>query len=186
MTQLVSQIFGEPKDKVLRLFVFNPNSTFTAERVSSRTKERSLTVRREIRTLLKAGLIKRRAKKGYILDQGYPYLRALEKFLIEASPISEKELARKVSGTGSIKLILISGLFLHDKDARVDILIVGDHLRQAKLVSTISSIEALLGKEVRYAAFETADFKYRLGIYDKLIRDILDYQHEKILNKLGI
>src|SRR3989344_5522389 len=65
-------------------------------------------------------------------------------------------------------------------------LIVGDHLKQAKLLSIMSSIEALLGKELRYAAFETVDFRYRLSIYDKLIKDILDYQHKKILNKLGI
>jgi len=63
---------------------------------------------------------------------------------------------------------------------------VGDHLKQAKLLSIMSSIEALLGKELRYAAFETVDFRYRLSIYDKLIKDILDYQHKKILNKLGI
>ena len=50
----------------------------------------------------------------------------------------------------------------------------------------MSSIEAELGKELRYAAFETLDFQYRLGIYDKLIRDILDSQHQKILNKLAI
>jgi len=54
------------------------------------------------------------------------------------------------------------------------------------LLSIMSSIEALLGKELRYAAFETTDFQYRLSIYDKLIKDILDYQHEKILNKLGL
>ena len=75
---------------------------------------------------------------------------------------------------------------MHDRDSRVDILVVGDHLKQTKLLSIVSSIEALLGKELRYAAFETTDFQYRLSIYDKLIKDILDYQHEKILNKLGI
>ena len=26
----------------------------------------------------------------------------------------------------------------------------------------------------------------RLGIYDKLLRDLLEYPHEKVLNKLGI
>ena len=81
---------------------------------------------------------------------------------------------------------MISGVFLHDRDSRVDILVVGDHLKAAKLSSIISSIEAKLGKELRYAAFETTDFQYRLSIYDKLIKDILDYQHKKILNKLGL
>ena len=182
----VSHIFGgEAKVKIMRLFIFNPGLTFTSLEVANRAKERPSTVHRELRILTKAGLISRRTK-GFILDSSYLYLPAIENFLIDAAPITGKEIIKRVSQVGNIKLILISGVFLHDRDSRVDILIVGDHLKATKLLSVVSSIEALLGKELRYAAFETTDFQYRLSIYDKLIRDILDYQHEKILNKLGV
>jgi len=182
----VSHIFGgEAKVKIMRLFIFNPGLIFTPAEVISRIKEKSSATRKELRILTKAGLIKRRAK-GFILDSSYIYLPLLENFLIDATPITGKEIIKKVSRAGSIKFVLISGVFLHDRDSRVDILVVGDHLKQAKLLSAVSSIEAELGKELRYAAFETVDFRYRLGIYDKLIRDILDSRHEKILNKLGI
>ena len=182
----VSHIFGgEAKVKIMRLFIFNPGSTFTSLEVANRSKERPETARKELRILAKAGLIKQRAK-GYTLDPSYSYLPAIENFLIDANPITGKEIIRKVSRAGNIKLILTSGVFLHDRDARVDILVVGDHIKQGKLLSIMSSIEAELGKELRYAAFETTDFQYRFGIYDKLIRDILDSQHEKILNKLGV
>ena len=46
-------------------------------------------------------------------------------------------------------------------------------------------IESEIGKELRYAYFSTEDFQYRLSMCDKLTRDILDYPHKKILNKLG-
>ena len=182
----VSHIFGgEAKVKVMRLFIFNPTLTISPAEVAKRTKERPNIARRELRILAKAGLIKQRAK-GFILDSSYQYLPAIENFLIDATPITEKEIIRKVSRAGNIKLILISGVFLHDRDSRVDILVVGDHLKQAKLLSVMASIEAELGKELHYTTFETVDFQYRLSIYDKLVRDILDSQHEKILNKLGI
>ncbi|MDP2642146.1 MAG: hypothetical protein Q8P21_02560 [bacterium] len=182
----VSHIFGgEAKVKTMRLFIFNPGSIFTSGQVAKRTKERPGKARKEINILAKAGLVKRRAR-GYTLDPSYIYLPAIENFLIDATPITEKEVTRKISRAGNIKLILISGVFLHDRDSRVDILVVGDHLKHSKLVSIMSAIEAQLGKELRYAAFETVDFQYRLGIYDKLIRDILDSRHQKILNKLGI
>ncbi|MDP3763057.1 MAG: hypothetical protein Q8Q92_00105 [bacterium] len=182
----VSHIFGgEAKVKIMRLFIFNSGLTFTSVEVANRAKERLNVARRELRILAKAGLVKRRAK-GFILDTSYQYLPAIEHFLIDAAPITEREIIKKVSHAGNIKLILISGVFLHDRDSRVDILVVGDHLRQAKLLSVMSSIEAFLGKELRYAAFETTDFQYRLSIYDKLIRDILDSKHKKILNKLGL
>ncbi len=182
----IAHIFGtEAKVKIMRLFVFNPGITLSALDVANRAKERPSSARRELRTLTRAGLIKRRAK-GFTLDSSHPYLLAIENFLIDAAPITYKEIIKKVSRAGNIKLILISGVFMHDYDSRVDILVVGDRLKQAKLLSVISSIEALLGKELRYATFDTLDFKYRISIYDKLVRDILDYPHEKILNKLGI
>lgn len=184
--QSVSHIFGgEAKVKIMRLFIFNPGFVFSPAAVAYRAKERPSTARRELRILTKAGLVKQRAK-GFMLDVSYSYLPAIENFLIDATPITEKEIIKKISRAGNIKLILISGVFLHDRDSRVDMLVVGDHLKTAKLLSIMSSIEALLGKELRYAAFETADFQYRLSVYDKLIRDILDYPHEKILNKLGL
>lgn len=182
----ISHIFGgKAKVRLMRLFVFNPGIVFTLAEAASRTKEKIPTVRRELLILTKAGLIKQRAK-GFALNSAYQYLSAIENFLIDATPITNKEIIKKISSTGNIKLILIAGVFLHDRDSRIDILIVGDHLKQAKLFSVISSIEAELGKELRFTLFETDDFKYRLSIYDKLVRDILDYRHEKILNKLGI
>lgn len=182
----VSHIFGgEAKVKIMRLFIFNPGLTFTSAEVASRAKERANSARRELRILTKAGLIKQRSR-GFSLNSSYRHLRAIENFLVDAAPIAAKEIISRVSRTGSIKLILIAGVFLHDKDSRVDILVVGDHLKPAKLLSVMSTIEAELGMELRYAAFETADFQYRLSIYDKLIRDILDFRHEKILNKLGL
>ncbi|MDO8424184.1 MAG: hypothetical protein Q7S54_01055 [bacterium] len=182
----VSHIFGgEAKVKIMRLFIFNPALAFTTAMVAARAKTHPATVRRELNSLIKAGLIKKRGK-SYLLNKAYRYLPAIGNFLIDANPLSEKEIVRKISVVGNIKLILISGVFLHNPDSRVDILIVGDHIRQGKLISIMSSIEAELGKELRYAVFETGDFQYRLGIYDKLIRDILESQHKKILNKLGL
>lgn len=186
MTKSVAHIFGsEAKVKIMRLFIFNPGITLTGSEVVKRSQVTADKARGVLKSSVNAGLIKKRAK-GYILDSSYRYLPAIENFLIDAAPISEKEIIRKVSRAGHIKLVSISGVFLHDRDSRVDILVVGDHLQQGKLVSSIASIEAELGRELRYAAFETADFHYRLGIYDKLIRDILDYPHRKILDKLGL
>ncbi len=186
MQKSVAHIFGgEGKVKIMRLFIFNPTLTYTPAEVASRAKVSPANARRELGNLIKAGLIRKRGKT-YGLNRAYRYLAAIGNFLIDANPLSEKEIVRKISTAGNMKLILISGVFLHNPDSRVDILVVGDHIKHAKLMSVMSVIEAELGKELRYAVFETSDFQYRMGIYDKLIRDILDSQHEKILNKLGL
>ncbi|MDB5194552.1 MAG: seg [Parcubacteria group bacterium] len=211
MSKSVAHIFGgETKVKMMRLFIFNPAQAYEISDVVSRTKESPRQVRRELSALIKSGLVRQRGagkskgkgakkKRGavaraqvrktplFTLNGDYPYLAPLADFLIDAAPISEKEIMKKLSRTGtSVKLILLAGVFTHDSESRVDLLIVGDHLKKGSLVTAISQIEAELGKEIRYAAFETGDFRYRLSMYDKLIRDILDFPHQKILNKIGL
>lgn len=182
----VSHIFGgSAKVKIMRLFVFNPSVVYDTAAIVDRTQEKRTLVSRELRNLKKAGLIKQRVR-GCVLNSSYRYLAPLEHFLIDASPISEKEITKKIARAGAIKLVLISGIFLHDPEARVDLLVVGDHLKKGVLLQAIHNIESELGREIRYSAFETGDFNYRLGLYDKLVRDILDFKHKKILNKLGI
>ena len=82
--------------------------------------------------------------------------------------------------------MVLSGIFIRESDSVVDILIVGDKIKKHVVESALGSIEAELGKELTYAFFETNDFKYRIGVYDKFIRDIFDYPHKKIINKLNI
>lgn len=186
MRKSVAHIFGgESKVKVMRLFIFNPREHFSPKDVSKKAKESPVKVRKELSSLTKAGLVKK-LQKGYTLDPKYPYLGGLKSFLVDASPMSDKEIVRRLSKAGALKLVLTAGIFIRDPESRVDILVVGDNMKKKTLVSAIVGLEAELGMELRYAAFDTADFKYRLGVYDKLIRDILDYPHKKILNKLGL
>ena len=47
-------------------------------------------------------------------------------------------------------------------------------------------MEAEIGKELRYAVLNTKEFIYRLDMYDKFIRDILDYPHERLIEKIKV
>ena len=109
----------------------------------------------------------------------------LQNFLINIEPLNPKEIIKKISRLGSIKLILVSGVFIQEQESRVDMLIVGDNVKRATLDNTIKTLEAEIGKELKFAYFTTEDFKYRLSMFDKLTRDILDYPHKKVLNRLG-
>lgn len=186
MPKSVAHLFGsEAKVKIMRLFVFNPGAIFTAKTVAEWIREKSKVTNRELQTLQKSGLILKRAK-GYVLNSSYNYLPAVERFLLEAFPFTTKDIIKKLSKAGTMRLILTSGIFKHDPEARVDLLVVGDKLKEKRLVKAIEGLEAQLGRELRYAAFETPDFKYRLGVYDRLIRDILDYPHQKLIDKVGL
>jgi hypothetical protein len=47
--------------------------------------------------------------------------------------------------------------------------------------SHIRALEAEIGREIVYAVFDYKEFLYRLNMYDKLIRDVLDFPHKVLV-----
>jgi hypothetical protein len=187
--EILAKLFGSPaKVKLMRLFLFNPEATFTLKDLKTRTRLPGPAISKEISALVKLGLVKKAhtKKTSFGIDARFPYMSALKNLLITVSLHADANLAKKFAKAGRIKLFLASGVFLQEWDARVDLLIVGDGLNMARVVKIISEIEAEIGKEIGYSAFETEDFQYRLGIHDRLIRDILDFPHATIVDKLGV
>ena len=123
---------------------------------------------------------------AWTLNEKFPYIESLQNFLINATPVKNKDIPKRLSVAGAIKLIVISGVLIQNWDSRIDILIVGNGIKKSQLETAIKSIESEIGRELRYAVFETQEFKYRMGIYDRLIRDVFDYEHEVILDKIGV
>lgn|ERR1035437_10197213 len=191
----LAKLFGSAaKVKLMRLFLFNTDASFSAKDIASRSKVNTREVKREVLTLMALGMIKKRTIQGkgkgggvvYTLDTKFPYLQALKNLLITVSLNADDTLVKKFSKVGRIKFFLASGVFLQQWDSRVDLLIVGDGINLSGIEKVISGIEAEIGKEISYSAFETEDFLYRLGIHDRLVRDVLDFPHTALVNRLGI
>lgn len=202
---ILAQLFGSPvRVKLLRLFLFNPEAPFGLSEIAKRSKTLRGEVRREITKLISMGIVKKRSvireihskrgktpvKKihdlGFCLDQKFPYLQSLKNLLITVSLHADESLLKKFASVGRIKLFVASGVFIQEWDTRIDLLVVGDDLNMVKLDSLMKSIEAEVGKEISYSAFETEDFEYRLGIHDRLIRDILDSPHTVLVDRIGL
>jgi hypothetical protein len=200
---ILEKLFGSlAKVKIMKLFIFNGDKCFDKADVSNRTKVAKDAVRSELVNLEKARLIKQKsffkeyktksgeAKKkrmeGWVLDETFPYLQPLQKLLLHTAPITSTEIVTRLSRAGKMKLIITAGVFIQNGDSRADLLVVGDRLNFSQVDKVIKNMEAEIGRELKYAVFETPDYKYRLSVYDKLIRDILDFPHEKLLDKLNV
>jgi hypothetical protein len=188
--EILTAIFGSAiKVKLIRLFLFNGGTSFPVRDIAVRIKADTSSVNKELNMLIKAELInKRHTDKAvtYILNEKFPYLEPLKNLLTVASIKADGSLAKRFSSAGKIKLIVAAGVFIQNWDSRVDLLIVGDDMNIHKIETVIKNIEAEIGKEIAYSAFETEDFQYRMGIHDRLVRDILDYPHVAILDRLGV
>lgn len=205
MDTLIALFGSQTKVKLLRQFLFNASTPFLPKELAYRTKCAPTAVRKELNQLAKAGIIKRKHvlksvedrqgekivfKKlkgdGYILDEKFAYLEPLKNLLTVASLHADESLAKRFTNAGRIKLFVAAGIFIQNWDSRVDLLIVGEELNLEKIETVIKIIESEIGKEISYSAFEIQDFEYRLGIHDRLVRDILDYPHITLLDRIGV
>lgn len=163
--------------KIMRLFLLNKSSIFSNKDVAKRSRVALDTLRRELNLLHSVGFIKKRVN-GWSFDFSFKYIKEFEGLLISADTLDKNALVEHFKNVGKMKLLVISGIFIKNKDTRVDLLLVGDKIKKSKLEEAIKKIEAEIGTELVYSTFETQEFVYRLNMYDKLVRDILDFPHQ--------
>lgn len=200
MVDPLTVLFGsQARVKLLRFFLFNPSKEFTFDEISRRARLVRRTARTEINSLERAGVIKRKQfylkeeeseKKervqGYGLDKSFPNLQALQTFLFETAPINGKTVLTHLRKAGTLDFVVIAGIFVREFDQRLDLLLAMKKLSTTKVETAIRSLESELGVEIRFASFESADLLYRVGMYDKLTRDVFDYPHQILVDRIGV
>ena len=129
-----------------------------------------------------------RYKKAVIfqVNSDFPLLSELHDLVIKSSVASRKKLLQQIKSLGRVKLAVLSGVFINSDNARTDLLIVGDDIKKSKLENFLARTESELGKSVHHTLMDTDEFRYRLDMYDRFLRDILEYPHEKLINRLEI
>lgn len=202
----LGKLFGsQARVKILRLFILNPLEVYDVAMVAEKSKVSASEARRELTLIKSAGIlidksffkeiISKRSKNskpkkkrvvGFQLKTTFPLLSAIKNLVVSGTPLNRDEIARRLKNVGKIKFLAISGIFIDEPEARVDVLIVGDGLKKRSIENVLRTIEAEIGKELSYGALETSEFLYRVSVYDKFVRDVLDFRHDRIIDKLGV
>lgn len=189
MTDTLEKLFGSSvRVKLLRLFLFNPKQSFTVAEASVRARAGDAAVRKEVGALHRVGVVSaRRAGKAvrFIANPRFSHAVPLRELLLNTQA-READLVRRLRSVGSVRLIVISGVFLGEWESSLDLLVVGDKVSERNMRERMRSLEAELGREIRYALFATQDFFYRFNMSDKLLRDMLDYPHTILFDRLNI
>lgn len=190
------------KARILRLLVRNAEQKFSLEQIAGHSQVKRKAVRRELQKMMKYGLAEERTisvevktknskkprtrkEKVYGVNPQYTLLRELQDLIITSSVAPHEELLRQMKGIGKIKLAIISGVFTQSENSRTDLLIVGDGIQKRRLDRFLANAESELGKPIQHTVMETDEFRYRMDMYDRFLRDILEYPHEKIINKFN-
>lgn len=195
---------SDPLVKMMRLFLMNQEESFTLSEIANRTLSKDQSVRRELDILEQIGFarqkiviretLSKKEEKGarklkipaWEIDKSFHYLEPLYSLLIEYDTLKQNDIVARFRPAGKIKLLVVSGVFIKDPESRADLLVVGDNLNRKKIESVVKFLEAQLGKELQYAIFDTEEFVYRRDMYDKLLCDIFDGNHEVLISSSGL
>lgn len=194
---------SDPLVKIMRLFLMNQEENFTVFEIAARTLSKESSVKRELEILdqigftrpkmvvretpVKDGAGTRKQKvSAWEIDKGFHYLEPLYSLLIEYDTLRQNDVVARFRLAGKIKLLVVAGVFIKDPESRADLLVVGDNLNRKKIDAAVKFFESQLGKELQYAIFDTEEFVYRRDMYDKLLCDIFDGNHEVLISSSGL
>ena len=182
--EILGKIVGSlARIKIMRLFLLNRSKGFKNRDIAKRSRVNPDIVRKELKLLASVDFVKKRssASLDWYFNSSFKYAGEFEDLLVRSESLNKPKLLSHFKKVGQVKLLIVSGVFIKNYDSRVDLLIVGDKMKKGKIEEGIRKLEAEIGAELVYAVFNTKEFIYRLNMYDKLVRDILDYPHEILL-----
>ena len=170
--------------KLLKTFLLNPDEEYFIRELTRKLDEQINSVRRELDNLKRIGLLRSRTKnrkKYYHLNKNFVIYYELKNIITKAIT-SESNLTKEIESLGQIDLLILSGKFVENDDAKVDILIVGniDRTNFEKYIE-----EELKRPDLKYSIIEKNDFIYRLSLNDRFIKDLIaDRKNIIALNRL--
>ncbi|MEY4747237.1 MAG: hypothetical protein RLZZ416_286 [Candidatus Parcubacteria bacterium] len=199
----LSRLLSNPaRAKILRVFIFGQNQSFTIAQAARRAGVSPRNAEREIRTLeelhilkraklsIKLANVSRRAVsagnqkvKSWSTDLEFKHALPLSKFIHEISPVHYSAVVTGLRRGGKIAAVVLSGAFVGDSTRPADLIVAADAINETRLEMAIKALEREFGREIRYAAFTTPEFRYRMTIQDRLLRDTLDYPHLVLFDK---
>ncbi len=111
-------------------------------------------------------------RKYYKVNTEFPLVEEVKSLIMKSYVLHKKDFIDKLKLVGDIAILILTGIFTNDKDPSVDLLIVGE-FNKDKLSKVIKNFEKEIGREINYTSMNLGEFKYRKGITDIFLRNIL-------------
>ena len=196
---MLEHFFGsKTRLKLLQVFFRNPGKQFYVRELSRMINTQLNAVRREVANLFKLNIIEP-VPKDQIQDKDFGKEKSkfyrvkidsllyveLEALLSKVQVIEEQELIDEVrEKAGDLKLFLLSGVFTGDKDADIDMLLVGK-IKPVTMNRLVKRFEDVLRQPLRYTIMNEDEYKERKEIGDKFLYNAFESNHLIVLDKIS-
>lgn len=144
-------------------------------------KEKEEKDRKEKEELVKV----KKAEKSFHANKQFVLFEELKALIMKAQVLYEEDFINSLKKTGSIKLLVMSGFFVGNKTAKVDLLLVGK-VNKPKVDKLVEDLEKELDREINYTCMEEREFKYRREVTDVFLYEVLESKKFVVINELGI
>lgn len=185
---IFSALFGSGiRIKIIRFFLLHMDDGFNPNLIRKTLKIKNLkSLKKELKNLKNIGFLKIKNKKIF-LNPIFSMNESLRSLVLMPSFWYKEKITKKFQKLGAIKLLILMGTLAgDDKMQEVDLLIVGNKIKEKKLAGLMAELEADFGKELNYLFLSEKDFRYRYSMMDRLIRDIMESEKDILIDKLGI
>lgn len=201
---LATFIGDQARARLLRIFIFNESESLTLVHVVKRAGITAPSATRALKELEQLGILTKgkhmptptlqngklvkkmstqKSQATWSINTDFEHFRAVVNFVNEVSPARYDTITAALKRTGRLATIVLSGNFMGDPSRPADLILAADGINKQRLETALKGLEQTFGREIRYAAFTTPEFRYRLTIQDRLIRDTLDFPHLVLMDR---
>lgn len=185
---MLEKIFGSrTRVKLFRLFLVHPEQQHYVREVSRVVDEQINSVRRELAKLEEVGILKsetRDKKKYYQANTDFELFSELRSLMVKSRLTHERTFINAIQKLGKIQYMALTGYFVSDESAPVDLLIVGNVNKQ-KLDALLSEFQEQFGRQIRYTVMKGDEYAYRKDVTDKFLFGILNGEKIVVVDTLS-
>mgnify|MGYP000870821864 FL=1 len=188
MSDMFETLFGsKTRARLLRLFILNPEKSYTTEELAEKAILLRSPLLREARQLAKIKFVIERTKSGkplFSVNPNFPFFSELRMLFVRPDSSVYDSMFKKLQLVGDVRLLLVSGIFLNYQKSKADMILVVNNPSRAKLKSAIGFIEAEVGREIRFVLMNGEELQYRLNMMDRFLMEFLEGPIREIVNKV--
>src|SRR3954451_5144342 len=166
-TSLVDALFSKTQQRVLALLFGNPDRSFFAREIISRTGSGSGAAQRELARLLESGLVVRTAignQAHYQANRDAPIFPDLRAIIVKTIGLAEPLRLALMPIAEQIDLAFIYGSVASGEDragSDIDLLVVANDLMLEEVFAHLADVEKALGRRINPTLFTRAEFLRR-------------------------
>lgn len=173
--------------ELLAFLLLAPPRGYSSKELAKRLHLSEKTLSSLLHEFLQDSMIKQYSRdraKLYIVNHRHKLLPQIQISLKKSQKPYEDELFAAINKLGDVKAAVLSGAFTGQPQLPVDLLLAGK-ISLSKLDTFLKQCKTMLGIDINYSIMSPEEYKLRSDTFDRFIKDIFDYQHIVVVDKIN-